>query len=212
MVNSAHSDHGVLSILQHPKLYNFLQRLLYRSDSSDRFLHDAVQPFDGCNILDIGCGPGRLLLYLHHDINQYHGFDMNCTYIDYANKKWQHKPNYQFMCEKVSNTNLKHREYYDIVIANRIIHHLDDNEVNTLLETAYNALKPGGAFITYDNVYIENQSWFAKWLISKDRGNAIRTPEGYTSLIKRYFSAIETKVLHHELRVPYTIFQTRCIK
>jgi hypothetical protein len=66
--------------------------------------------------------------------------------------------------------------------------------------------------ITYDNVYIENQNWFAKWLISRDRGRAVRTIEDYKRLAVQNFVDIEGNILHDALRIPYTIFIMRCIK
>jgi hypothetical protein len=66
--------------------------------------------------------------------------------------------------------------------------------------------------ITWDNVYIDNQHWFAKWFISKDRGQAVRTANGYKQLVSPYFKNIESKILHDTLRVPYTIFNMKCTK
>ena len=66
--------------------------------------------------------------------------------------------------------------------------------------------------MTHDPVYIENQHWFARWLIDRDRGKAVRAREGYEALARSRFAQVESAILHDTLRVPYTILVMRCIK
>lgn len=101
---------------------------------------------------------------------------------------------------------------YDIVLANGIVHHLDDAEASQLFDIAWRALRPGGWLVTYDNVYLEHQHWFARWLVARDRGRAVRSREGYEALARSRFARVESAILHDTLRVPYTILVMRCIK
>lgn len=103
-------------------------------------------------------------------------------------------------------------ETYDIVLANGIVHHLDDFEAGALFDVAWRALRPGGWLVTYDNVYLEHQHWFARWLIARDRGRAVRTQQGYETLAQGRFPRVESAIMHDTLRVPYTILVMRCIK
>jgi cyclopropane fatty-acyl-phospholipid synthase-like methyltransferase len=137
---------------------------------------------------------------------------MNNSYIEHAKKQWKDRGNCNFYCEKVSNASITEVDHFDIVIAVGILHHLSDNEAADLIEIAHQVLKPEGALITWDNVYIDNQHWLAKWFISKDRGQSVRTVNGYKQLALPRFSKIEGKLLHNTLKVPYTIFCMKCIK
>ena len=98
------------------------------------------------------------------------------------------------------------------MLANGIVHHLDDGEARQLFDIAHRALAHGGRLITYDNVYVENQHWFARWLIARDRGKAVRSREGYEALARERFARVESAVLHDTLRVPYTILVMSCEK
>jgi cyclopropane fatty-acyl-phospholipid synthase-like methyltransferase len=162
--------------------------------------------------MDIGCGPADMISYLPDSIGEYVGFDMNPAYIESAKKRWKTKTNCRFLCQKVEDAEILEQGCYDIVLALGIVHHLNDNEALSMFNTAYQALRLGGALITWDSVYVANQPWFVKWLISKDRGKAVRTVEGYKRLAARYFDDVEGQVLHDRLRIPYTILLMRCQK
>jgi 2-polyprenyl-3-methyl-5-hydroxy-6-metoxy-1,4-benzoquinol methylase len=209
---NAHSDTGLKSILSKPQFYNIFGKIIAKKGKSSDFVTNFVRPFSGCKILDIGCGTGNTLCYLPNTIGEYIGFDMNNSYIEFAKKRYKDRSNCSFYCEKVSSATISEIEHFDIVLAIGILHHLTDDEADNLLEIAHQVLKPNGVLITYDNVYVENQHWLAKWFISKDRGHAVRTDNGYKQLVSPYFSRIEWKILHDTLKIPYTIFQMRCSK
>ena len=207
-----HSDNGVSAILAKPWVYNLFGHLVARKRTRPRLVQRYVRPFPGCRILEIGCGTASILSHLPNSIGEYAGFDMNPSYIEYAKKHWRDRANCRFFCQKVEDAAILETGYYDIILALGIVHHLSDNQAKSMFSLAYQALKPNGALITYDNVYVENQHWFAKWFISKDRGRAVRTVEGYTRLAGHYFVDIECDILRDTLRIPYTIFIMRCIK
>jgi len=209
---SSHRETGLPAILSKPLVYDLFTRLVGKERSRVKLVQDYVRPFPGCRILEIGCGTARLLSYLPNSIAEYTGFDMNPLYIESAKKRWKRRANCRFFCQKVEDAATLKPGHYDIVLAVGIVHHLNDNEAAYLFNIAYHALKLNGALITYDNVYIENQNWFAKWLISRDRGRSVRTIEDYKRLAVQYFVDIEGNILHDALRIPYTIFIMRCIK
>jgi SAM-dependent methyltransferase len=207
---TAHHDTGLRGLLDRAGVYGALQNLLLRSRSRARYVREQVRPFPGCRVLDIGCGPGTMLAHLPESIGAYVGFDMNPGYIEAARRRWGARG--AFHCRKVEAGMLPAGESYDIVLANGIVHHLDDAAAGALFEVAWRALRSGGWLVTYDNVYLEHQHWFARWLIARDRGQAVRTREGYESLARARFSRVESVILHDTLRVPYTILVMRCIK
>lgn len=205
-----HDDRGLRRILDRAGAYRAVQKLLLRSGSRERYIRDFVRPYPGCRVLDIGCGPGEMLEHLPDSIGAYAGFDMNPGYIAAAERRWGARG--RFHCAKVEAAAVDREEAYDIVLANGILHHLDDREAGHLFAVARGALRPGGWLVTYDNVYIENQHWFARWLIGRDRGRAVRTRAGYEALARASFPRVESTILHDTLRVPYTILVMRCTR
>jgi len=80
------------------------------------------------------------------------------------------------------------------------------------IEMAQTVLKPGGRLITFDGVFVDNQSPCAKWIISKDRGQNVRTKDGYIALASKIFPDISCNIRHDLLRIPYTHIILECTK
>lgn len=200
-----HIDKGIRKILEFSWVYTFYQNLLYPRSEHLRYMRDFVRPFSGAKIMDIGCGPGTVLDYLLAASPEvdYTGFDFNERYIEQAQKKYAGKG--RFVCNRVSDVESEEENAYDIVMANAVLHHLNNDEANHLYETAFRALKGGGVLVTFDPVFIPNQNKFAKWLIKKDRGQHVRTKEGQLTLARKHFRNNEMTIDHKFLRVPYTI-------
>lgn len=206
----SHHDTGLHRILDRAGVYDLLQGLLLRKGSRERYVREFIRPFPGCRILDIGCGPAAILAHLPDTIGRYTGFDMNPGYIEAARRRWGDRGT--FHCRRVEAAMLPADDACDIVLANGIVHHLNDAEASQLFDIAWRALRPGGWLVTYDNVYLENQHWFARWLIDRDRGKAVRTRDAYEALARSRFPHVDSAVLKDTLRVPYTIVVMRCTK
>ena len=164
---TSHRDTGLHRLLDRAGVYDALQNLLLRKGSRGRYVSEHVRPFPGCRILDIGCGPGAILAHLPESIGQYTGFDMNPGYIEAARRRWGNRGT--FSCRRVEAGTLPAGDAYDIVLANGIVHHLDDADASQFFDIAWRALRPGGWLVTYDNIYLENQHWFARWLVARPR-------------------------------------------
>lgn len=204
-----HIDTGIRAILKYSSVYSLLQYLLGVDYRAKVHVKEYIKPFAGARILDIGCGPAYILDYLPKDIH-YTGFDMNPNYIDYAKKKYGNKGN--FFCNKVAEVSPDHEKKYDIVLATAILHHLNDDDAINLFRIAFNGLKDTGHLITLDNAYIPNQSWISKFLISNDRGQNVRTQEGYSKLAKEIFPKVTYDIRNDLFRIPYTHIIYTCSK
>ncbi|MFZ1165849.1 MAG: class I SAM-dependent methyltransferase, partial [Candidatus Sulfotelmatobacter sp.] len=156
-------------------------------------------------ILDVGCGPGSMVPYLPK--SEYVGFDANPDYIQQAQRRF---PEAHFTCDQVNEYNLPQSEYFDIVIALGILHHLDDPEAVQLFRMARRTLKPDGRLITSDGVWLASQSKFAKFLLSRDRGRFVRQAEEYVALASTSFSSVSSAVRHDMLRIPYSHLILEC--
>jgi SAM-dependent methyltransferase len=207
---TAHHGSGLYRLLDRAGVYEVSQVLLLRKGSRARYVREHVRPSPGCRILDIGCGPGTILAHLPESIGSYTGFDMNPGYVEAARNRWGNRG--IFHCQRVEAATLPAGEVHDIVLANGVVHHLDDGEARQLFDVAWRALRPGGCLITHDPVRLEHQHWFARWLIERDRGKAVRSREGYEALARSRFGRVESVTLHDTLRVPYTVLVMRCTK
>lgn len=170
-------------------------------------VNDHICPRPGDRVLDIGCGPGTMAPFLPD--SDYVGFDASEDYIARAKERY---PQMRFVCERVSQYNLIERNYFDIVLALGILHHLDDSEALTLFQIARDAMKPGGKLVTIDGVWTDDQSQVAKYLLARDRGRFVRSQEGYRELASKVFSDIESTIHHDLLRIPYSLVILRCVR
>jgi SAM-dependent methyltransferase len=165
--------------------------------------HIRARPSD--RILDVGCGPGSMVPYLPR--SEYVGFDANPDYIQQAQRRF---PEAHFTCDRVNEYSLPQSEYFDIVIALGILHHLDDQEAVQLFRMARRTLKPQGRLITLDGVWVAGQSRFARFLLSRDRGRFVRRAEQYVALASTSFSTVNSTVRHDMLRIPYSHLVLEC--
>ena len=198
------------NILSHPTIYSCFQKLLGADACRRRLVQDFVKPSAGVRILDFGCGTADIIDCLPDNV-EYVGTDHSASYIAFAQKKFGNKG--KFHCSSVDEKHdLGDQGSFDIVLAMGVLHHLNDEQARLLIRQSRWYLKEGGTLITFDCVYVHAQSLLARFIISKDRGEFIRDPSGYLSLLGESFKSIEYDVLHDAIRIPYTHFLARCVK
>ena len=198
------------SLLDQPVIYKLFSALVGAQYSISTLVNQYVRPAAGDRILDIGCGPGKILDHLPQV--DYFGFDFSPSYIESATRRYGHRG--QFFCQRVSEAQvfLEQPESFDIVLAIGVLHHLDDAEAMQLFEIARRALKKDGRLVTYDGCYVRGQSRAAKYLLSRDRGQFVRDEQGYTGLAGSRSDEVRASIRHDLLRIPYTHIIMECIK
>lgn len=139
------------------------------------------------------------------------GLDMNSAYIDYARKRFGNKG--RFIAQRVSQAviNAISPSGFDTVLAKGVLHHLNNNEAIQLFEFARSALKPAGRIITFDGCYVKGQSRLTRFILSRDRGNFVRTQDEYLELASTLFNNINVSIHHDLIRIPYTHIVMECI-
>jgi SAM-dependent methyltransferase len=158
-------------------------------------------------MLDIGCGPARILGVLDASID-YTGFDPSESYIDAARRA--HGGRGRLFVERVETYEPDEIGAYDIVTAIGVLHHLSDEVAHRLMKIAVASMKPNGRLIALDTGYTKGQPIVARTLAYLDRGGMMRYPEAHVRLAEPYFTGVDMTVRHDRMRVPYTHFILRC--
>jgi SAM-dependent methyltransferase len=155
----------------------------------------------GEKVVDIGCGPGFIVKYLPPDIS-YWGFDTDEKYISYATEKFGSKG--RFVCHLFDEPTARKHAPVDVVTMNGVLHHLSDDQAHETLAVIKQALGTRGRLFTLDGCFVDGQPALARYLLEHDRGEYVRTPERYESLLRAHFDRVETHVEHSLSWVPYT--------
>lgn len=204
MNSSSHVDTGVRKVLERPSVYNFFQDIIGANKHRAAHFMKYFSNSKGKKILDIGCGTAILINYIDEDA-EYHGCDMQASYIEFCNNNYADRGH--FYCEKVGD---KIREewfsYFDVINAHGLLHHLNEEQSEKLLSISEKYLKKGGKLVTLDTLYHEDQSALSKWLVSKDRGQNIRTPEEYLTLANNFFDKVDGYIDDKPFYIPYSVY------
>ena len=191
---------GLRAVLSSPAVYDTFQRLMGGHVGRTDFARQVVRATPGARVLDIGCGTGEFLAYLPEGVD-YHGWDISAAYIAAARQRFGSRG--AFSCGLLTEADVTSVPPFEVVIASGVLHHLDDDEVRHFAALAALAVRAGGRFASIDPVLAGGQHPLARYLIARDRGQHVRTVEGYTSLVEGAFSEV-TGVVRHRRWVPYT--------
>jgi len=189
-------------------VYRTAQSLIRGAASYRRLAEEHLRVVPGERVLDIGCGPAEILSHLP-DID-YLGFDASSRYIEWARNRYGGRG--RFLCQTLDQAELEDlgAGSFDLVVAYGLVHHLDDQEARAFFALARSALRPAGRLVTIDGCFVPEQSKFVRWLLERDRGRHVRTPDAYRKLAGSSFGVVEDQ-LHHDLfRLPYTLIVLEC--
>ena len=177
------------SILRSPLIYMTLQRLVGGVQMRKACI-ELLSPKVGDRILDIGCGTAYYLRQMPEV--EYHGFDTNERYIKHAQTQLGHLGNFYWQQFEVDQA--RRLGQFDGVMLLGILHHLDDDDCNRLLNLTATVLKPEGRVICLDTVFHHGQNWFERLLARNDRGEFIRRPEQFFALADKSFESVDCGV------------------
>jgi len=181
-------------------VYETFQRVVGSARVRRELVDTYVRPRAGLRVLDIGCGPGDLISYLPGVV--YTGVDLSPAYIDSARKRFGDRARY--FVGRVEDLDSDDLGEFDVVVAKSLLHHIDEDEALHLFSVASATLGDGGRLVTLDAAYTPDMSRAARLVVSRDRGQSIRTPQQYEALARRAFADVRIAVHHDLLRIPYT--------
>ena len=131
------------------------------------------------NILDVGCSTGTGANDIFDmETNNYFGVDISPDYVERASKRY---PNGNFLVMDARNLDFEDN-FFDIVIFNGVLHHMDDQLVQDCMIDVGRVLKPDGKLLIAEPLYTPGRM-VSNTLLSLDRGRYIRDLDGYRNLL-----------------------------
>jgi SAM-dependent methyltransferase len=198
---------GIRSVLSLPIVYDTFQTVVGAVASKRRVCEQYVSRGSADVVVDVGCGTADLLRFLPSE-SRYFGFDLSERYIEAAKKRHAGRPNCSFLCADLNEIAPDAMPPCDLAIVFGVLHHINDDSAIKLMESLFDRLAPGGRLITVDPTLAEGQSPVARELIKRDRGQHVRTPSAYESLVPSCFLDHVTEVRHDMLYIPYSLAVT----
>lgn len=202
-------DIGFLSFLNYPAMYLLFQYLMNSHGKYRMLLDRFLTPIHGKRILDIGCGCADFLSLLPEDV-EYVGYDLSPAYIAYAKKRYGHRA--KFFKQRVNDIVIQETELFDIVLADGLLHHIDDDEAKNLFKLGHSMLRDTGFMFTADPTLVENQGFISRRISLLDRGRHVRPPQVYEELAKSVFTLVEVYVIDNVSNRPQTGCFLKCYK
>ena len=197
---------GIYRIISITFFYSLIQRIISATSFREKIIKKYITKHNvNVKVLDVGCGPAEILSVLPNI--RYYGFDINPNYINSAKKKYEGRG--KFFCKRFTSKDIRNLPKFDHILLLGILHHLSDEEANTLISNIKKVLKKNGNLITQDNTFTKNQNFIAKFLVQMDKGNNVRLKNGYLNILKKHFKKFNSKIYHQKF-IPYTYFVTNC--
>jgi len=107
--------------------------------------HRLARPTSECQALEIGCGPGRLLLPLSHDFLQVTGIDVSSEMVEMACRNLSDRPNAEARAATGSDLADFGDASIDFVYSYAVFQHIPSRDVVlNYLREAVRVLRPGG--------------------------------------------------------------------
>jgi len=150
--------------LETPRIYNKVAPVFYQTRKKPWPIMDTIKPHIklATNILDLGCGSGRLAEFISKDQN-YLGIDNSKELISLAKANYENK-NIKFKIGDAIESSLP-KEKFDLVLLIAVLHHIPTKKLRfEVLKNINSALKPNGKLIiTNWNLW---QKQYRKYLFS----------------------------------------------
>jgi SAM-dependent methyltransferase len=200
---------GLRSILARPWIYRLTMRLL-RNEAVTRWFNDEILALRaGQKLVDVGCGTADILDSL--PAVDYVGLDISEPYIAAARQTYGDRG--IFLSGRIEDWRADPRtQHADVVLANGVLHHVDDDEAKRILQFASAVLNENGRFIFYEPCYVTWQSRISKFFMAMDRGQNIRTEQAWKDLAATVFPNLSTNVVAGANRLGYVCIIGQCYK
>jgi len=191
---------GIRSILSLPFLYNSFQNFMGAKKLRFHIVNKFLSHKRKVNLLDVGCGTAEILDFIPSNVN-YFGIDFSARYIKFAKEKYGSRAH--FYCEDIANLSSLSLPKFDYILLFGVLHHLSDRDSFLFFKSIKCNLSKNGKVLIIDPCFTSKQNLIAKFLISYDRGDYVRTDAVYKKIFKMHFSNISSNIKHRKF-IPYT--------
>jgi SAM-dependent methyltransferase len=134
-------------------------------------------------VLDVGCGPGTNSA--EFEGIDYLGVDLNPAYIDHA----RHRYSGQFEVVDVRSDAVPGKGAYDFVLVNSLLHHIDDQSADGLLESLRDYVSPDG-HVHVIELDLPDHRGMPRRLALSDRGKFPRSLSAWRALLTKHFREV----------------------
>ena len=167
-------------------IYNLFQEFIGSDLFWSQYLARHLGDVSGMAILDLGCGTSTILNYLP-DTVEYLGVEPSEQYVQQAIREYNSRGKWVAKTGSELETDEDLHGCYDLVMANGVFHHLNDDEAFQMARIAHKLLRAGGRFVSIDCSFVEGMKSYGRLLTSMDRGKFVRTPVEYERFMHKYF-------------------------
>ncbi|MCC8968722.1 methyltransferase domain-containing protein [Bradyrhizobium sp. Pear76] len=188
-------------LLRFPALYQAYQNVGGFFGARVKSIAEYLPLKAGDRVIDIGCGPGYIVEHLPRGIT-YIGFDIDQAYIYHARRKFSDRGTFQ--CRLFDEAVALEFAGADCVTMMGVMHHIADDSLKELLRSIRTVLRPGGTLFVLEPCYRSGQRAFAKWMLDNDRGDFVRSEEGYRAILSDAFEKVRMIIREDYARVPCT--------
>lgn len=199
---------GLRSILASPLVYRLAMWAVGGHDFRRWFIENILALRPGQKVVDIGCGPADIF----HELGavDYVGLDTSEAYIAAARQRYGERG--MFIAGNVDSWEADARiQDADLVLCYGVLHHIDDDEAKKIVRMARRCLKPGGRFVFFEPCYLLWQSRRSVFMMSRDRGQNVRSEEEWKVLVSDVFPETVTNIVSNFNRLGYTNIIGQCI-
>lgn len=177
----------IYKVLSNPVVYRMFQSAVGgREPQIYKIIRQICQDFEKTHgrkprLLDLGCGEGKLCesVYQYCD---YLGVDYSEEYLAHAKKIYKDKGTFLKYHLSVTNEEISIADDVDFIVAIGLLHHLASDDILKIKEYIF-ARNTSAIVLTIDPVLLEKQNKIARFLVSKDRGNFVRSLDKYHELM-----------------------------
>jgi SAM-dependent methyltransferase len=194
-----------LALLGHPAIYIASQHAL-----------GAVRPRFEClallglrpghRVLDVGCGPAYYLDALPDGV-EYHGFDTDAHYLDYARRRFGARATFHHgIYDEAARQRMPR---FDRVLLMGLLHHLDDAQAHDLLGLLVRSLGPEGLVVTLDTCFDRELMPVQTFLARQDRGRFVRDTAAFRALASAHFQRVDGRLVDRWVPVRQFVMELR---